>query len=106
MVYYELSVPDHNDATMRVNLDGEYYYFRTTWNEKGGFWLFSVYDSEMNLLIGMAKLVPGAIWNFFVMESCGPPGIIGVVSDGERIGRNDFVDGNARLIYASLDQSE
>ena len=63
MLYYEISVPDRNDATMRVSLDGEYYYLRTTWNEYGGFWLLSIYDAEMNIIIGMAKLVPGTIWN-------------------------------------------
>ena len=48
MLYYEISVPDRNDATMRVSLDGEYYYLRTTWNEYGGFWLLSIYDAAVS----------------------------------------------------------
>ena len=97
--YYEISVPDHNDSTMRVSLDGEYYYFRTTWNERGGFWLLSIYGAENQILVGMAKLVPGAIWNFFYQSSVGPPGIIGVQSDNETIGRDDFTNRTAHLIY-------
>lgn len=45
MTYYELSVPDHNDSTMRVSLDGTYYYLRVTWNERGAFWLLSILES-------------------------------------------------------------
>ena len=103
--YYEISVPDHNDSEMRVSLDGEYYYFRTTWNERGGFWLLSIYDANNNLIIGMAKLVPGTIWNFFYQSSCGPSGIIGVQSGNESIGRNDFINGSAHLIYVPGGQS-
>ena len=55
MLYYEISVPDRNDATMRVSLDGKYYYLRTTWNEYGGFWLLSIYDAEMNIIIGVSN---------------------------------------------------
>lgn len=106
MTYYELSVPDHNDSTMRVSLDGTYYYLRVTWNARGAFWLLSTYDAEMQLIIGMAKLVPGAIWNFFNLDTAGPPGIIGVTSDNERIGRNDFVNGTAHLIYTSFNQDD
>ncbi len=104
MQYYEISVPDRNDSIMRVSFDGAYYYLRTTWNEHGGFWLLSIYDADMTLLIGMAKLVSGVIWNFYEIESVGPPGIIGVLTDNERIGRNDFVSGTAKLVYLPSDQ--
>ena len=71
MLYYEISVPDRNDATMRVSLDGKYYYLRTTWNEYGGFWLLSIYDAEMNIIIGVKNedFEPAiqAIYNIFVM---------------------------------------
>ncbi len=104
MQYYEISVPDRNDAIMRVNFDGAYYYLRTTWNEYGGFWMLSVYSAELELLIGMAKLVPGAIWNFYEIGSVGPPGIIGVITDNEKIGRQDFVNATAKLVYLPADQ--
>lgn len=104
MIYYEIAVPDRNDATMRVNLDGTYYYLRTTWNEYGQFWALSVYDGDMNLLIGMERLTPGAIWNFFYSGFIGPPGLIGVLTDKEDIGRNDFADGLAHLVYLPASQ--
>lgn len=87
MEYYEISVPDRNDSVMRVNLDGTYYYLRVTWNAYGEFWMLSIYDADMQMKIGMAKLVPGAIWNFYYLNSNGPPGILGVQTDKERIGR-------------------
>ena len=99
MEYYEISVPDRNDAIMRVNLDGVYFYLRTTWNEYGKFWMLSVYGADMNLVIGMEKLVPGAIWNFFYAGTRGPSGIIGVQTDLEKIERSDFVNGTAHLVY-------
>ena len=63
--YYEISVPDRNDSIMRVNLDEVYYNLRLTWNAYGGFWMLSIYDAEMNIILGMARLVPGTIWNFY-----------------------------------------
>ena len=56
--YYEISVPDRNDSIMRVNLDEVYYNLRLTWNAYGGFWMLSIYDAEMNIILGMARLVP------------------------------------------------
>lgn len=104
MIYYEIAVPDRNDATMRVNLDGVYYYLRTTWVEYGKFWALSILDADMNLLIGMGRLSPGTIWNYFYSSFIGPPGVIGVLTDSENIGRNDFVNGIARLVYIPADQ--
>ena len=104
MEYYEISVPDRNDSVMRVNLDGTYYYLRVTWNAYGEFWMLSIYDADMQMKIGMAKLVPGAIWNFYYLNSNGPPGILGVQTDKERIGRQDFVDAVAHLYYLPAEQ--
>lgn len=104
MEYYEISVPDRNDSVMRVNLDGTYYYLRVTWNAYGEFWMLSTYDADMQMKIGMAKLMPGTIWNFYYLNSNGPPGILGVQTDKERIGRQDFVDAVAHLYYLPAEQ--
>ena len=66
--------------------------------------MLSVYDADLGLLIGMAKIVPGAIWNFYEIGSVGPPGIIGVVTDNEKIGRLDFINSSAKLVYLPADQ--
>lgn len=52
--YYEISVPDRNDSIMRVNLDEVYYNLRLTWNAYGGFWMLSIYDAEMNIILSCA----------------------------------------------------
>lgn len=57
--YYEISVPDRNDSIMRVNLDEVYYNLRLTWNAYGGFWMLSIYDAEMNIILGMAAARAG-----------------------------------------------
>ena len=67
-------------------------------------WYMSIYDADMQMKIGMAKLVPGAIWNFYYLNSNGPPGILGVQTDKERIGRQDFVDAVAHLYYLPAEQ--
>ena len=102
--YYEISVPDRNDSIMRVNLDEVYYNLRLTWNAYGGFWMLSVYDAEMNIVIGMARLAPGAIWNFFYQVQGGPPGVLGVQTENEEIGRDVFVNGSAKLLYLPAKQ--
>ena len=102
--YYEISVPDRNDSIMRVNLDEVYYNLRLTWNAYGGFWMLSIYDAEMNIILGMARLVPGTIWNFYYQTQGGPPGVLGVETEQETIGRNDFVDGKAKLLYLPAKQ--
>ncbi len=102
--YYEISVPDRNDSIMRVNLDEVYYNLRLTWNAYGGFWMLSIYDAKMNIILGMARLVPGAIWNFYYQTQGGPPGVLGVETEQEIIGRNDFVDGKAKLLYLPAKQ--
>lgn len=58
-----------------------------------------IYDAEMNIILGMARLVPGTIWNFYYQTQGGPPGVLGVETEQETIGRNDFVDGKAKLLY-------
>ena len=80
--YYEISVPDRNDSIMRVNLDEVYYNLRLTWNAYGGFWMLSIYDAEMNIILGMARLVPGTIWNFYYQTQgfCGWKGKIVISS--------------------------
>ena len=95
--YYEISVPDRNDSIMRVNLDEVYYNLRLTWNAYGVFWMLSIYDAEMNIILGMARLVPGTIWNFYYQTQGGPPGVLGVETEQETIGRNDFVDGKVQF---------
>ena len=70
--YYEISVPDRNDSIMRVNLDEVYYNLRLTWNAYGSFWMLSIYDAEMNIILGMARLVPGTIWNFYYQTQGAP----------------------------------
>lgn len=102
--YYEISVPDRNDSIMRVNLDEVYYNLRLTWNAYGEFWMLSIYDAEMNIIIGMARLVPGAIWNFYYQVQGGPPGVLGVQTESEEIGRDDFKNGLAKLLYLPAKQ--
>lgn len=99
MTYYKIAVPDRNDSIMRVNLDGVFYNLRTTWNEYGQFWLLGVYDAAMNLLIGMERLSPGAIWNFFYSGVIGPPGLLGVITESDTVSRTDFATGKAILVY-------
>ena len=66
--------------------------------------MLSTYDADMQMKIGLAKLVPGTIWNFYYLNSNGPPGILGVQTDKERIGRQDFVDAVAHLYYLPAEQ--
>ena len=47
MEYTIIEVPDLNDSMSRVVLNGKAYLIRFTWNDRGGFWKFGLYDTQM-----------------------------------------------------------
>lgn len=46
MEYTIIEVPDLNDSMSRVVLNGKAYLIRFTWNDRGGFWKFGLYDTQ------------------------------------------------------------
>ncbi len=94
-----ITVPDYNDSFSRVVLDGSEYLLRFTWNETAKFWNFGVYDMEENPIVSSMKVLPSCPLSVWHMNSQMPFGEFGVITDLDRIGRNDFINGKAQFVY-------
>ena len=97
--YIIIEVPDLNDSVSRVVLGDKQYLIRFTYNDTFDFWKFSIYDGQNNPIILGIKIVPGFPLNVFYGVSDLPDGFFGVISKLDRIGRNDFIEGNAKFIF-------
>lgn len=102
MEYTIIEVPDMNDSVSRVVLNGTAYYIRFTYNDTHEYWKFGLYDSQNNpIVIGM-KVVPNFPLNLFYGANGLPDGVFVAKSKKERIGREDFVNGNAEFIFCPV----
>lgn len=99
MDYTIIEVPDMNDSVSRISLKGKQYQLRFTYNDTGGYWSFGLYDSLGNPIRVGNKIVPQLPLNLFWGTDDMPLGVFAVLSELERVGRNDFVDGKAKFIF-------
>ncbi len=99
MDYIIIEVPDLNDSISRIVLLGKQYQLRFTWNDTGGFWSFGLMDSlGTPLLIGI-KIVPQFPLNLFYGTENLPLGVFAALTEKDRIGRQDFVNGKAQFVF-------
>lgn len=99
MDYIIIEVPGLNDSISRIVLLGKQYQLRFTWNDTGGFWSFGLMDSlGTPLLIGI-KIVPQFPLNLFYGTENLPLGVFAALTEKDRIGRQDFVNGKAQFVF-------
>lgn len=106
MTFTEIGVPDDNDSMSQIVIDRKVYYARFTWNDRGSYWKFGLYDAlEQPIVLGM-KVVPGTILNTF-LAAYGLP-LVGftVRTRLERVGRLDFAEGRAAFGYYQLEDGD
>ena len=103
MEYTIIEVPDMNDSISRVTLSGEDYQIRFTYNDTMDYWSFGLYDDQGEPIAIGIKIVPQMPLNLFFGVYQLPSGIFGVLSNLERIGHDDFKDGNAKFIFAAVE---
>ncbi len=97
-----ISLADHNDFIESVTLDGTLYKLHFGWNPHEG-WNMDVRDGQNADIIRSIAVVP----NFPLLDRYRrhggiPPGeLLAVVNDAavRQIGRRDFIDGKAALVY-------
>lgn len=99
MEYTIIEVPDMNDSVSRIVLGGTAYHIRFTWIDSAGYWTFGLYDTQNKPLVIGIKIVPRFPMNVFCSLTKMPSGIFGVMTKLDRIGRNDFIEGNAQFIF-------
>ena len=103
MEYTIIEVPDMHDSVSRIVLGGTAYHIRFTWIDSAGYWTFGLYDTQNKPLVIGIKIVPQFPMNVFYSLTKMPSGIFGVMTKLDRIGRKDFVDGNAQFIFCPVE---
>ncbi len=99
MDYIIIEVPDMNDSISRIVLLGKQYQIRFTWNDTGGFWSFGLMDSLGTPLLIGTKIVPQFPLNLFYGTENIPLGVFAALTEKDRIGRQDFVNGKAQFVF-------
>lgn len=106
MEYIIIEVPDMNDSISRITLAGVPYLIRFTYNAAKDYWKFGLFDIQSVPIIRGIKIVPNFPLNLFYGVASLPFGVFGVMSKLDRIGRRDFVEGNAQFIFAPVTAGE
>ncbi len=106
MDYTIIEVPDMNDSVSRLVLNGIAYLIRFTYNDTKEYWKFGLYTSQNEPILVGVKIVPNFPLNLFYGLSGLPKGIFGAMSKLERIGRQDFLNGNASFIFCPVEKTE
>ena len=105
MEYTVIEVPDLNDSISRIVLCGTVYQIRFTYNDTGDYWKFGLYDSRKNPIVIGIRIVPQFPLNLFYGHTDLPFGVFGVFSRRDRIGRDDFADGNAQFLFCPAEET-
>ena len=103
MDYIIIEVPDMNDSMSRVALGDVYCQIRFTYNDTKDYWYFGIYDDKGEPVAIGIKIVPQAVLNQFFGADELPYGAFGVLTSLDRIGRDDFKNGNAKFIYTPIE---
>lgn len=106
MEYTIIEVPDMNDSVSRVVLSGTPYFIRFSYNDTRDYWKFSLYNAQSEPIVVGIKIVPNFPLNVFYGVTKLPDGVFGVISKLQRIGRNDFKEGNAQFIFCPVEIPE
>lgn len=105
MVEY-ISVPDMNDSFSRVILCRQEYLLRFLYNGTYDYWTFGVYDTDRRNLLQQRKIMPLAPLTHFDLSVHIPQGIFGCFTDLKRVGRKDFLNGNAEFVFIPWEDLE
>lgn len=103
MEYTIIEVPDMNDSVSRVVLAGTAYLIRFAYNDTCDYWTFSLYNAQNEPIVLGIKIVPRFPLNVFYGVTKLPDGVFGVMTKLNRIGRDDFVDGNAQFVFCPVE---
>lgn len=103
MEYIIIEVPDMNDSISRVVLAGTAYLIRFTYNDTCDYWKFSLYNAQNEPIVLGIKIVPRFPLNVFYGVTKLPDGVFGVMTKLDRIGRKDFLNGNAQFVFCPVE---
>lgn len=93
--YTVISVPKMNDSFSRIIIDKELFQLRFSYNYKPNCWKFGLYTSDFTPLYQDIKIVPGIPLNIPFSQKPYPSVWFGVKTKLNRVGYEDFWNGNA-----------
>ncbi len=99
MEYRIINVPDKNDSISPIVFGNRLYNIRFTYNDTKDYWTFGIYDDLEEPVIQGIKIVPWTVLNLFFGAKKLTGGIFFCMSNLDRIGRKDFVEGNAKFAF-------
>jgi hypothetical protein len=97
-----IPVLDANDSLLEIELEGDVFFLRMSWNSEGEFWVLSLEDYAYNIIVAGVRVVPNVPLLEMFRHLALPSGeIYAVLLDATRqdLLRTDFADGSAELIY-------
>ena len=100
-----IDVPDINDSLVEVELDEEVFILHFSWNDTVGYWSLSIENVYNDELISCMPIYPNRRLLEFVKSAQLPLGDLIVIrnDDAASIGRADFSNGSAALMYIGVD---
>ena len=101
-----IHVPDLEDSFSRIVLEGRSYLIRFTYNGARDRWSFGLYNMQKAPIAIGLPIVPQFPLNMQIVHGDFPPGVFGVYSDLEHVGRDDFLAGRARFAYMPNDRED
>lgn len=104
MIYF--TPPDSNDCFTRIVFGEKEYLFKFSFNYSVGCWTMGIYEDESTPIVSSIKVVPDFPLTFFYKLAVLPDGVLGVITTLERVGRDDFTNGNAKFIFVSTEELE
>ena len=100
----KIALPDLNDFVVQVTLDSTIWRLHLSWNDSAGLWSLDVRDSSDTTIVKGIRCVPNfPLLNQYRRPALPPGDFLCVVSDDTytSIGRDDFVNGKATLVYVT-----
>lgn len=97
---------DQNDFVVEADLEGVTYFLHLAWNSEAGYWVMAIENASNEAILNGVVLSPNTplLKSFHYLTV--PPGeFVAYVDDAmvERIGRDDFLNGKAQLVYLTAD---
>ncbi len=99
-----IEVPDMNDSMTEFVIDETVYLLRFTYSEKYDCWNFGIYDMNEDPVVAMTRIVPNYPLVSHIVKSNMPKGNFAAVSLVDRIGYEDFQNGNVQFMYYTDDE--
>lgn len=102
---FTIQLANKNDFITEVNFDDEVFFLRFSWNDTLSCWTLAIENAYNDELVSNIVLLPNRPLIEPVRREDLPLGELIIVreDDTSTIGREDFINGKATLIYIEVD---